>query len=97
MPDLEYVDKVTHALKSVKATIAMEEADQEQSYGRYYARMPEYGNNGSYGRGRDSRGRYMSEGPSSNLANELKRVLAQESDPHKREAYEDMLDKLNRL
>ena len=52
--DLDNVDKLTHALKSVKATMAMEE-DGEDGYSEYY---PMYGGN-SYRRARrDSMGRY---------------------------------------
>lgn len=48
--DLEYVDKLTHAIKSVKTTIAMIESEDEESgmympYGRSYARGD--GNRGS--------------------------------------------------
>ena len=48
--DLEYIDKLTHALKSVKTTIAMIEAEDGGESGRY---MPGYGMyrnsyNGSY-------------------------------------------------
>ena len=62
--DLEYIDKLTHALKSVKTTIAMMEAEDDGESGRY---MPGYGmyrnsyNGGnSYRRSRDSMGRYTS-------------------------------------
>ena len=49
--DLENVDKLTHALKSVKATMAMDE--EEEGYSEYY---PMGGS--SYRRNRDSMGRY---------------------------------------
>ncbi len=62
--DLEYIDRLTHALKSVKTTIAMVEAEDGGESGRY---MPHYGMYGnsygreeSYRRGRDSMGRYTS-------------------------------------
>lgn len=66
--DVDYIDKLTHSLKSIKTTIAMMESDDEGGYsGRY---MPMYGMNyerggnrgNSYARGsnarRDSMGRY---------------------------------------
>lgn len=64
--DVDYIDKLTHALKSIKTTIAMEEAD-EYSYddggmtdGGSYARDGRSGRTmprgGSYARG-DGRGR----------------------------------------
>ena len=73
--DADYVDKLTHTLKSVKAVIAMEEAsDMDDGYSergysrdgsyRGYSRMGMH--DGSYGRGRgarrDSMGRYSSDG-----------------------------------
>jgi len=68
--NVEYIDKLTHALKSIKTTIAMIEADDSYS-GRY---MPYYygaddnrgGRGRSYARGRydrrDSMGRYSRDG-----------------------------------
>lgn len=72
--DLEALDKLTHALKSVKTTLAMEEYDDDRS-GDYMGGSYERGGNrgGSYERGdsyargrgryakRDSMGRYSSE------------------------------------
>lgn len=69
--DLEYVDKLTHSIKSVKATIAMAEAEDDDysnegggSNRGSYARGSYRG--GSYARGRrnarrDSMGRYSRE------------------------------------
>ena len=65
--DIDYIDKLTHALKSIKTTIAMMESEDGYS-GRY---MPVYGgmtynrrnsNRGrSYARRRDNMGRYSRE------------------------------------
>jgi len=62
--DLEYIDKLTHAIKSVKTTIAMMEAEEGEGesgymprYGGYYGRSYADGMNGdgrSYARGRSS-------------------------------------------
>lgn len=42
--DLDYVDKLTHAIKSIKTTIAMMEADEDGYSGNYSGRMmPIYG------------------------------------------------------
>lgn len=70
--DVDYIDKLTHALKSIKTTVAMMEAEGDGYSGRYY---PMYGGSyndgrsyrgGSYARGRmnarrDSMGRYSGE------------------------------------
>ena len=71
--DLEYVDKLTHAIKSLKTVIAMDEQD-EDGYSGYYRPMYTYADGrggmtrstrGSYDRGRarrDSMGRYSRDG-----------------------------------
>lgn len=76
--DIDFVNKLTHSIKSVKATIAMIEAEEmddgENSYGYdnrgYSRRMYRNGSydDGNYARGRgryanrDSMGRYSSDG-----------------------------------
>lgn len=73
--DLEYLDKITHAIKSVKTTIAMEESyyDDGGSYergGRSNRSYGSYDGGSSYARGRgrnarrDSMGRYSRDGRS---------------------------------
>lgn len=73
--DVEYLDKLTHMLKSIKTTVAMMESEEDGGYsGRY---MPTYGGMSyerggnrvnSYARGRgtnarrDSMGRYSNRG-----------------------------------
>jgi len=73
--DLEYIDKLTHAIKSVKTTKAMMEAEDD-NYSNMYPYYYDNGNtnetggmnNSSYARGRgtyakrDSMGRYSSRG-----------------------------------
>jgi len=71
--DVDYVDKLTHALKSIKSVMRMEEESEmmddgysERGYSRGYDRSSYRGNyndGGSYGRGRmnarrDAMGRY---------------------------------------
>lgn len=64
--DAEYLDKLTHTLKSIKTTIAMEEA-----YGDDYSHDGGYDGGNSYARGRrgnvrrDSMGRYSRDGSNS--------------------------------
>lgn len=73
--DADYIDKLTHILKSVKGVIKMEEESEmddgysERMYSRGYDRggsyRGSYNDGGSYGRGRmnarrDSMGRYSS-------------------------------------
>lgn len=59
--DLEYVDKLTHALKSVTILKAMEEGDSYDSYDTYDGnsnRRRSYDNSMRSYRRRDARGRY---------------------------------------
>lgn len=75
--DLEYIDRLTHAIKSIKTTIAMMEAEDGGSYadgthGGSYGMYPHWNYGGSYNRGgsyargrnarRDGMGRYSSRG-----------------------------------
>lgn len=102
--DLEYVDKLTHSLKSIKTTIAMIEAEDD-GYSGNYGRMSyenrggnRGGAGGSYARGRrnarrDSMGRYSREGGYSR-ADDFRAMLedAMESAPN-----EQTREKLRRM
>ena len=89
--DLEYVDKLTHSLKSIKTTIAMIEAEDGEGYsGTGYRMWPS-----SYARGRgrnvrrDTMGRYsragdframleeaMENAPDEQVRMKLKRIMS---------------------
>lgn len=64
--DLSYIDRLTHAIKSVKTTIAMMEAEDEGESGYY---MPMYGGRSyggrSYADGMNGEGRSYARGRSS--------------------------------
>ena len=79
--DLDYIDKLTHTLKSLKTTMAMMEAEDEEGYSGYYPYMGNSRSDGmggwndnSYARGRgrnagrDSMGRYSRDGYSRNYS-----------------------------
>lgn len=55
--DLEYVDKLTHSLKSIKTTIAMIEAD-EDGYSGYWPMSYESDGMNNAGGGQSNRGSY---------------------------------------
>ena len=86
--DIEYIDKLTHALKSIKTTLAMSDYSEEN-----------YSNGGSYARGRgsnvrrDSMGRYSRQGGYSGdedieeMANNIRQSMQQMSPELKREAH----------
>ena len=60
--DLDYVDKLTHSIKSVKTTIAMIEGEGDMDLGPmkggYYSGRPDYSYRGRMNARRDSMGRY---------------------------------------
>ena len=100
--DLEVADKLTHAIKSVKATIAM--VEDEDGYSNYYPVRGSY-SDGSYRgnsyrmshtRRRDSRGRYSGErGYSRNdLADKMRDLMDDAPDERTRQEMERMVNKL---
>ena len=109
--DVEYIDKLTHAIKSIKTTIAMMEAEgDEGASGRMY---PYYGgsyndgsyNNGSY-RGRSSyaRGRMNARRDSmgrysgdDNMVAELRELMQDAPDEQTRKEFERFIQKIERM
>lgn len=107
--DLEMVDKLSHALKSIKTTIAMMEAEDEGGYSRDY--MPRRGmyyderTGRSYARGRsakrNSMGRYSREGgysyaDSMDALIEEMRGMMHSLPEEKRRKAERLMDELSR-
>lgn len=96
--DLDYVDKLTHALKSIKATIAMIETEGNSfDDGRSY-----YG--GSYARGRgsrarrDSMGRYSSRySRDDHMISELHDLMNQAPDENTRKEFDRFIEKIERM
>lgn len=73
--DVDYIDKLTHTMKSIKTTIAMAEAEEDYGESGYYPYIGGYrsfndgmdggnrrGGNRSNAQRRDSRGRYSRRG-----------------------------------
>ena len=96
--DLETVDKLTHTLKSIKATIAMMESEGYSnrsmngnggSYRRYYDRS--YGHGGSYRR--DALGRYSRD---DGMADELRDIMDRAPDEQTRKELKRIMDRLER-
>lgn len=103
--DLETIDKLTHALKSVKTTMAMMES--EGSYdngmgngasGRMYWRGS-YDGRGSYARGRDRMGRYSSRGYSrdGDMIAELRELMNDAKDDRTRQEFQKFIDKMEQM
>ena len=106
--DLDYVDKLTHALKSIKTTIAMIEAEDGGSYADGSYHMYPHWNaytDGSYARGRgrnarrDSMGRYSSRGYSrdDNMVSELRELMEEAPDEKTRQEFKRFIEKIERM
>lgn len=103
--DLEYLDKLTHTMKSLKTTIAMIEAEHEgySGYywdGRYYydgSPSMEKGGRGS-SRGRSMRGNsYARKGKYSrddDFTDELEELIEKAPDEHTRRKFEKILSEM---
>ena len=108
--DLEYLDRLTHAIKSVKTTIAMMEAQDEGESGYY---MPMYGgrsygdrsygmrDGNSYARRRDSMGRFTSRrgGMSydDGMVEELRDLMDRAPDEQTRREFQKLITKLEQM
>lgn len=101
--DLEYVDKLTHALKSVKATVAMMEEEGYSGY-PYMGRSYDDGNRsyrgsyrGSYAR---NRGRYSSERGYSRdggMVEELRELMQDAPDERTRQEFQRFISKIESM
>jgi hypothetical protein len=110
--DLEYVDKLTHALKSIKTTMAMMDQEDEGGYSEEYSgayrRASGMSNTGrsyfdgnSYARRRDSMGRYSKNGYSygnsfETMINELRGSM-DELPEDKRREVQRFIEKMDRM
>lgn len=98
--DLDYVDKLTHALKSIKTTIAMMEAEGGES-GMYPRYMGSYdnrmSNRGSYARRRDSMGRYSGYSRDDNMIAELRELMNDAPDDRTRQEFQKFIEKIERM
>lgn len=108
--DLDYIDKLTHAIKSIKTTIAMiESEDGESGMYPYYRSFAQNGNQGSYRRGsynqgsyarrRDSMGRYSSRGYSrdDDMIAELRDLMNEAPDDKMKQEFQRFIDKIERM
>ena len=98
---MQYVDLVTHSLKSIETICSMQEGQRygnsgnSNSYGYGGDNYGEYNyHSDGYGyRGRDSRGRYTADGGS--LTDSLNQLKGQVTDPQAREQMEKLIQHLN--
>ena len=104
--DLDYIDKLTHALKSVKATVGMMEEEGYSGYpymGRSYDdgmgnRSYRGSYRGSYAQKRDSMGRY-SRGSSRDggMVEELRDLMQDAPDERTRQEFQRFITKIESM
>ena len=102
--DLDYIDKLTHALKSVKATVAMME---EEGYSGNYPYMGnsygDMGRGGSYRRypqKRDGMGRYSRErgySRDNGMVEELRELMQDAPDERTRQEFQRFITKIESM
>jgi len=99
--DLDYIDKLTHALKSVKATVGMMEDEGYSSY-PYMGRSYDDGMSGnrsyrdyrgSYAR-RDSRGRYSRD---NGMVEELRELMQDAPDERTKQEFQRFISKIESM
>ena len=98
--DLEYIDRLTHAIKSVKTTKAMLESENYDGYSqRSYHHMPIYAyDDRSYARGRDLMGRYTSRDTGPDMViTELKEAMEKASDERSRMKIKQLIDEMQQM
>ena len=88
--DVDYIDKLTHTLKSIKSTVAMMEGSDGYS-GRMY---PYYYRGGSYAPRRDAMGRYSRAG---DLSDQLHRLMADAPNDQIRREMKMLAEKLETM
>lgn len=89
--DLEYVDKLTHALKSVKATIAMQDEDgYSGTYPHSYRRMGRYSNRYS----RDYDREYSRDG---GMVEELRDLMRDAKDERTKQEFRRFIEKIESM
>lgn len=103
--DVEYVNNLTHAIKSVVTTKENLSSESEGSYDDGMSRNSEYSNRrgrGSYAR-RDSMGRYASDGYSrgysrnTEMVSELRNLMEDAPDEHTRQEFQRFISKIESL
>lgn len=94
--DLTYIDKITHAIKSIKTTMAMLDGDYGDSgnygnYGRTYR-----GTYGARGRNvrRDSMGRYSRDDAHAEIVNQLRSVMGMAQDEKTKHEIQRLVAKM---
>ena len=104
--DLEYIDKLTHTMKSIKTTMAMMDSEysgDDEHYGGEYARRgysgrrysrDNYSNaRGKYAR-RDSMGRYSRD---DGMVEELRMLMQDAPDEHTRKEFQKFISKIEQM
>ena len=93
--DVDYIDKLTHTLKSIKAVIAMEESDSDGGW----SSAPRGGTGRTRTRTRtprrDGMGRYSRADGSEHIVKKLESIMREASDAEVRDAISTAIDAIS--
>jgi hypothetical protein len=104
--DIDYIDKLTHTMKSIKTTIAMAEAEEDYGESGYYPYMGGYRSyenmrgGGRSNQRRDSRGRYSRRGGYSrtdareDFIEDVRDLMRDAPDEHTRMKFQRFIDEI---
>lgn len=104
--DVDYIDKLTHTMKSIKTTIAMAEAEERDGESGYYPYMGGYRSyenmrgGGRSNQRRDSRGRYSRRGGYSrtdareDFIEDVRELMHDAPDEHTRMRFQRFIDEI---
>lgn len=97
--DLEYVDKLTHALKSVKATIGMMDDEGASGFYPYMGRSYDNGTNRNSYRGYSQRRNGYSRGYSRDggMVEELRGLMQEAPDERTRQEFQRFITKIESM
>lgn len=109
--DVEYIDKLTHTLKSIKTVLAMSDYGDHSNDGGSYRRGNRggsYDDRGSYARGRgrnarrDSMGRYSNErgysrAEAEEMVEQLRDLMADAPNEQTRKEFERFISKIEQM
>ena len=99
--DLEYLDKLTHMLKSIKTTMAMMDADDNHSslgrnsYNYYDGGMSRRGR--SYEGGSSRRGYSGRMYRDTGMISELRNLMQQTDDEHTKQEFQRLIEKMEHM
>lgn len=101
--DVEYIDRLTHTLKSIKTTMAMMDSEGYSGYGNMGGNSSRYypGNYSGRGRRRDSMGRYSRNrgrySGNDEMVDQLRELMEDAPDDRTRQEFQKFISKVESM